>query len=398
MKNKVIVGLQWGDEGKGKIIDALAKEADFAVRFNGGNNAGHTVIVDGVKHVFHCVPSAILYPNCVSIISSGTVLDLEGLYKELSTLRDKGIKLNLKISPFAHVISPEHKQRDAQQEAGTQAIGTTKRGIGPCYADKALRTGIRIIDLYQDSTAKNRLVEAGMDSKLLADIIEFLKPLVKDTQAILQQAIRDEKFILFEGAQGLMLDVDYGTYPYVTSSTTHPANAAVSNGIPCSALGEVMGVTKAYTTRVGKGPFPTELDTEAGERLRKAGNEFGATTGRPRRCGWLDLPQLKYAVKMAGVQKVIMTKLDILAEMPEVKVCVNYKNKGSEMSGFSWDNSNPEYKTFDALPKLNWSKIKSWTELPTQIKEYIHFVEKEIAAPIEYVSFGPQRDSLIQTR
>lgn len=396
MPNKTVIGTQFGDEGKGRIVDVLAKDADFVVRFSGGNNAGHTVIVGDEKYIFHCVPSSILYSECTSIIGGGTVLDLAGLHKELTALQAKNIPLNLKISPFAHIITQQHKARDAQQETSANAIGSTKRGIGPCYANKALRTGIRIIDLYQQSS-KERLVEIGLDSSELKTIATFLRPFVADTQNILQKAIKDKKTILFEGAQGLMLDVDHGTYPYVTSSSTHPANAAISNGIPVSAIGQIIGISKGYCTRVGLGPFPTELHDATGEYLRTTGKEFGSTTGRPRRTGWLDLVQLKYAIQMSGTDQIILTKLDILAGMSELKVCTAYTNADHAFPNLiNWGAAQPCYHSLPGFPKQDWSKIKEWEQLSGELRNYLAFIESYLSKSISMISLGPERNSLLE--
>lgn len=396
--NKTIIGNSYGDEGKARILDVLAGDADVVVRFNGGGNAGHTVVVNDKKYIFNLVPTGILRPDCLSVIGTGVVIDLETLFKELNNLKSSGVDIsNLKISGNAHIVTPKHKELDAKQESGANAIGTTKRGIGPCYADKMLRTGIRIRDLYESLTAPSRLIAEGVNPQALQEISFFLKPFVADTQELLLNAIDENKRLLFEGAQGLMLDIDHGTYPYVTSSSVHPAYAAASNGIPIHALGEIWGINKGYETRVGGGPFPTELIGEQGEFLRKAGNEYGSTTGRPRRCGWLDLVRLKYTTRMSGTQKLVLTKLDVLAQMNTIKVCTSYKEKFP--LGIDWTKAIPEYTELPSFPKTDWnSLIKSgnWQDFPKEVKSYVKFISDFLNIPIEYVSFGPERNQLIK--
>ena len=405
--NSTLVGLQWGDEGKGKVLDVLAPDFDFVIRYQGGANAGHTVIVDGKKYVFHLIPSGILYPNVTCVIGNGMVVDILKLEEELFDLISQGIDTRgLKVSNHAHVVMPYHKQLDeAREEAkGNNKIGTTKRGIGPCYADKVARVGIRIEDLYNEGhfdallernlIEKNAILERYGKQTMSFEEIKTLymnaaaniKGLVIDTQSLLQQAYKAGKNMLFEGAQGVMLDIDHGTYPYVTSSNTGASNAANGAGLPTEATGRIIGIAKAYTTRVGEGPFPTELLDGAGEYLQKNGNEFGATTGRPRRCGWLDLVQLKYAVELSGVRDLVITKLDVLSGIPEIKVAVKYDKR-------SWFDAQPEYITFKGFGEIT-SHV--WGHLPLEAKQYIQYIEDFLNVRVLYVSVGPERNALIK--
>ena len=404
--NTTLMGLQWGDEGKGKVLDVLAPDFDVVVRYQGGANAGHTVIAEGKKYVFHIIPSGVLYPKKICVVGNGTVIDVIQLKKEIEELQGQGIDVSgLKVSNHAHVVMPYHKVLDeAREEFGTRKIGTTKRGIGPCYADKVARVGIRVEDLYKPEKFKDLLGKNLIEknallggyskeplcseeiSKSYLEDASFLKPYVTDTQKLLQQAYRANKRILFEGAQGIMLDIDHGTYPYVTSSSTGPANAANGSGVTPHATGRILGIAKAYTTRVGEGPFPTELHNGIGETLQSNGNEYGATTGRPRRCGWLDLVQLKYAVELTGATDIVLTKLDVLADMPELKVAVKY-------SGEDWHNADPQYITFKGFSSL--AGIEDWKELPLNAKQYINYIEDFLGVRILYVSVGPERNALI---
>jgi adenylosuccinate synthase len=408
LNNTTIVGLQWGDEGKGKILDVLASDFDYAIRFQGGANAGHTVIVGDEKYVFHLIPSGILYPHVTCVIGNGAVIDILTLCDELEMLRKRGIDVQerLKISNHAHVVMPYHRMLDEARElASKKKIGTTKRGIGPCYADKVSRVGIRIEDLFRaekfhsllekNLTEKNAVLEkygrSPLDLKKVKE--EYLEAAAKiegfvaDTQAILQQAYKAGKKLLFEGAQGIMLDIDHGTYPYVTSSNTGSANAANGCGLPAQATGRILGIVKAYTTRVGEGPFPTELTDEIGEFLQREGSEFGSTTGRPRRCGWLDLVQLKYAVKLSGAKDIVLTKLDVLSGLDEIKAATHYDS--------DWSNTGKQYYAgFKGFSDI--SRVTDWSALPREAKEYIHYIEDFLDVRVLYVSVGPQRSSLIK--
>jgi len=413
--NKTIVGLQWGDEGKGKIVDCLAKDCAVVARYQGGSNAGHTVIVGDTKYVFHLIPSGILYPDVYCVIGNGCVIDIIQCAKEIADLRSAGISCEkLRISATAHVVMPYHRALDeAREKRRENRIGTTKRGIGPCYADKASRVGIRIGDLYRQERfthllkhnleEKNAILER-LNAKPLKyapirdsylEAAELLAPYVTDTGAFLQAALVDPpQKILFEGAQGIMLDVDHGTYPYVTSSNTGSSNAANGTGVPSSATGDVIGIVKAYTTRVGEGPFPTEIHDKYGEHLQSVGQEFGATTGRPRRCGWLDLQQLSYAVKCTGAKEIALTKLDVLSGLSKIKVAVRYNNFDNKLR--SWSDIHPEYVELPGIPVVDWSQIRQWEQLPQEALNYIAFIEEKLDVVVRYVSVGPEREALLK--
>jgi len=401
----VIVGTQWGDEGKGKIVDIFTKYADMVVRYQGGANAGHTIVVDGVKTVLHLLPSGILHEGVKCLIGNGVVLDPEVCIEEVNLLKSKGLlknDSNLVISLNAHVVMPYHKLIDKLREesAGKGKIGTTGRGIGPCYEDKITRTGIRVADMIDPARLKERLNEVllqknsyiekvlGHEPVSLDEIFkkysEFgsvLKKYAKDAVDILNDAIEAKKNILFEGAQGTALDVDHGTYPFVTSSTTIAGGACSGSGVGPTAIKHVMGIAKAYTTRVGSGPFPTEQDNEIGERLRKNGGEFGATTGRPRRCGWLDLALLKRSKVLNGLTLLAITKLDVLTGFEKIKVCTEYDAKGD-----------PVYIELDGWQE-DLSRVRSMDELPPNAKKYIEFMEKSLGVKVALVSVGPERGS-----
>jgi adenylosuccinate synthase len=414
LKNATVIGLQWGDEGKGKIIDTLASDSDLVIRFQGGSNAGHTVIVGGQKYVFHLVPSGILYPDVTCVIGNGVVVDILQLQQEIKELRKRGVDVSrLRISSIAHVVMPYHKAIDEAREEHKSKIGTTKRGIGPCYGDKVARIGIRIEDLYNSERLLD-LLERNLEEKnsilrgygkneikiesildTYSEAASFISEFVSNTDLIVEEAIREDKLILFEGAQGIMLDIDHGTYPYVTSSNTHPANAACGSAASIKALGEVLGVSKAYTTRVGEGPFPTELKDSSANHLQQKGKEFGATTGRPRRCGWLDLCQLKYAVRVTGTQQIVLTKLDVLAGLPVIKVATGYSNPQEFRR---WDTAKPTYVSLPGIPDIDAAKITRWSQLPKEAHNYISFIEQEVGVPIKFVSIGPQRSAILEVR
>ncbi len=331
MPSRVVVGLQWGDEGKGRVIDSLAGEADIVVRYQGGANAGHTVWVDNQRYIFHLVPSGILHPETTCIMGGGMVVDLQALLDEIDGLNDRGINTqgHLFLSPRAHLVLPQHKGSEGLWE---KRIGTTLKGIGPAYAQKYARLGVRVGDLYEDGLEeKLRLSLAEEDIQGLAqrlqELGERIRPYVRDVELLLNQALQEGKSLLFEGAQGTLLDIDQGTYPFVTSSHTTAGGACVGTGVGPTKIDEVIGVTKSYATRVGNGPFPTELGDELGERLQRDGEEYGATTGRPRRCGWLDLVALRYACQVNGAERVALTKLDFLDRVPRIKLCVAYLYK-----------------------------------------------------------------------
>ena len=423
MANVVVVGLQWGDEGKGKIIDLLAEQADIVVRFQGGNNAGHTIVVNGKKHIFHLIPSGILYPEKRCCIGNGVVIDPAVLLEEFKKLKENGVELTPQrflISERAHLIMPYHKAIDLAREAkkGKTKIGTTGRGIGPCYEDKAARTGFRMIDLMDKSFFENRLrtqIEEknfyltqylkaeGVDFRETAqtyfEYAEKLAPFIGDVARFLWRAKEEGKNILFEGAQGTHLDMDHGTYPYVTSSNTVASSICAGAGFPINAIDTIIGVCKAYTTRVGGGPFPTELTDFPGEYLREKGKEFGATTGRPRRCGWLDLVVVKQAVRLNGVQKLALTKLDVLTGLEEIKVCIGYNYQGKTIDYVPTSFSaiaecRPVYNSFSGWKET--LKGKSWEGLPHTAKVYLEFISDFLGIPISIVSIGSGREEVIQ--
>lgn len=417
MSNKIVVGAQWGDEGKGKITDMLAQTADLVVRYGGGNNAGHTVIVDDEKFELHLIPSGILYEDKKSVLGGGVVIDPQAMVEEMEGLEKRGISLaNLYISETAHVIMPYHRMIDALEEKrkGDNKIGTTGKGIGPCYTDKTARRGIRIADLLDEGRLRAKLEIALDYHNLLLDqvynapklkvaeiikeyqpYIEKLRPYVTNTSLLLNQANKKNQKIFFEGAQGTLLDIDYGTYPFVTSSNPTAGGVCTGTGIGPTTIDDVIGVTKAYLTRVGAGPFPTELDNEWGEYLRDKGHEFGVTTGRPRRCGWLDIPILKHAVRVNGLTEIALTKIDVLTGMDEIKVCTAYQHGEEIVEEF------PPYLESEIPYEPVYEKWAGWEEditgireyddLPENAKKYIARIEELIGVPAKIVSVGPGR-------
>ena len=417
----LLLGLQWGDEGKGKIVDVLTKDYNLISRFQGGPNAGHTLIFDGHKHVLHTIPSGIFHDEALNIVGNGVVIDPVIFKKELENLDKFNLNLNAKIliSRKAHLILPTHRLLDAASEAskGKEKIGSTLKGIGPTYMDKTGRNGMRVGDLELDNwkdiflklTAKHLKMLAFFDLELDFDLEalkeEFYIAVARlkemsfiDSEEYLHNAIQNNKTILAEGAQGSLLDVDFGTYPFVTSSNTTAAGACTGLGIAPNSIGEVYGIFKAYTTRVGSGPFPTELFDEDGARMAKVGHEFGATTGRPRRCGWLDLVALKYACQVNGVTQLNMMKGDVLSGFETLKICTAYNYKGDIIKHFPYniepENVSPIYTEFKG-----WSEditgISSEAEFPKELSEYIAFVEKETGIRISIVSVGPDRKQTI---
>ncbi|MBW2099473.1 MAG: adenylosuccinate synthase [Deltaproteobacteria bacterium] len=425
MANFVIVGTQWGDEGKGKIVDLLAEFADCVVRFQGGNNAGHTMVVNGEEFISHLVPSGILQEK-TCIIGNGVVVDPGVLVQELDYLNNKGIDVGpgkLKISEKAHVIMPYHKKIDHAREEmkGDKKIGTTGRGIGPCYEDKATRRGIRFIDLIDPEAFREKL-NAIIDEKnfylsefhsskklIIENIIDEytryaqrLAPYVTNISIVIDQAIRENKQVLFEGAQGTHLDIDHGTYPYVTSSNTVSGNACCGSGVGPKAITGVTGIVKAYTTRVGQGPFPTELLDETGENIQKKGAEFGATTGRRRRCGWLDMVILKNAALLNSLTGLAITKMDVLDGLETVKICTAYEYKGELLRDFPASLKvlaacTPVYETHPGWTE-DISSVRSIENLPQNAKKYLKRIEELCDVPIDIVSVGPQRDETIVVR
>jgi adenylosuccinate synthase len=419
--NKVVVGCQWGDEGKGKIVDLLAAEADVIARFQGGANAGHTIIVDDQKYILHLIPSGIIHPGKICYIGNGVVVDPFGLKEELDLLALKGIdyKGRLFISAAANLVLPYHKLIDSLQEKnrGTSPIGTTMRGIGPAYVDKVGRHGIRVADMFNRERLKRRLeyqavlksnVLTGSDDERadlertfneLIELADLFAELAADVSLELAKAQKAGLSILYEGAQGCMLDVDLGTYPYATSSNTTVGGALTGLGIGPKAIDEVIGVVKAYTTRVGAGPFPTELVDDTGEELRRIGDEFGATTGRPRRCGWLDLVSLRHAVRINGVDSVAITKLDVLDEFDEIKVAVEYELHGQRISEVPLDLADlahvrPIYKSLPGW-KSDTTGITSFGDLPANARDYLEFVAGDLDVTIALISTGAQRKETI---
>jgi adenylosuccinate synthase len=415
----VVVGAQWGDEGKGKIVDIYTQHADMVVRYAGGANAGHTLVVDGKKTVLRLIPSGVLHKSSRIVLGQGTVIDPEVLLQEIDLLRDAYAltKERLTVSDRAHVVLPHHMQLDALGERGKQAIGTTKRGIGPTYQDKAARRGLRICDLLDAKRFREKLAlnleawepiaRAHGETLPTVDEIadkylpmgERLRQFVGNAGRVVDDAVRNKRHVLLEGAQGTMLDVDHGTYPYVTSSNAVAGGAAIGAGIGPTAIDRVIGITKAYTTRVGEGPFPTELFGEAGEALRKAGNEFGAVTGRPRRCGWLDLPALRYAVRVNGLDTLAMTKLDVLCGLDTIKLCVAY-----ELDGQRLDEPPPDADdlarvkpVYEVLPCWHGdlSTAKNVEDLPDSVRAYLDRVERETRCAIKLVSVGADREHTI---
>ncbi len=416
-----VIGTQWGDEGKGKIIDLIAERADLVVRYQGGANAGHTVQVNGEQFVFHLVPSGILHGK-VNVIGNGVVVDPAQLLAEIDEFSARGVPVegHLFVSDLAHVVLPYHKELDRLSEGnrGGNPIGTTGRGIGPAYADRATRAGIRVAEMLNPDhfarrvranlAEKSRIMAAfGATSELDADRIihdytgyaERLRPFVTDTVRLLRRALAAGRYVFVEGAQGLLLDVDFGTYPYVTSSNASTFGVAAGSGLPPRRIDEVMGVTKCYTTRVGEGPFPTEEQGEIADRLRTAGGEFGATTGRPRRCGWLDGVALRYAVDLLTCDSIALTKVDVLTGFEQVKVSTAYEVRGKRINEFPSDSTLLQecVPIYETLP--GWREdtrgARRFSDLPARCIEYIEFIESLLGRPVGLVSVGPDRDETI---
>ena len=420
MANIVVVGTQWGDEGKGKIVDLLTEKSDLIIRFQGGNNAGHTLVVGEKKVVLHLIPSGILHPGKLCVIGSGVVLDPEILIEEITALREKGYEVSpesVAISDRAHVIMPYHRIIDTARDC-TQGIGTTGRGIGPAYEDKARRVGIRMVDLVHEPYLRKKLDYAFEEKQeyitkilklkpldknsmfeKLAQLGARLKPFVTDVPVLIDSKMKQGRHLLFEGAQGANLDMDHGTYPYVTSSNTVAGQACVGAGIGPTKIDAVIGICKAYTTRVGGGPFPTELSDETGERLRAFGGEYGATTGRPRRCGWLDLVALRHSIRLSAISHLAVTKLDVLSGFETIKVATAYKSSGATMENMP---ANLEMYSdlelvYDELP--GWDEplnnIKSYDDLPKNCKAYLKYIEDKLGVQATIISVGPKREETI---
>ncbi len=424
----VVVGTQWGDEGKGKVTDFFAREADVVCRFQGGNNAGHTIVVNGEKFAFHLIPSGVLW-NKELVIANGVVVDPYVLKREVETFTERFSRPNLWISDRANIITPYHRLLDGAEERlrGSASVGTTKRGIGPAYSDKIARHGIRMGDLLDPEALKqkvdmvveikNRLLAAyGLGEKIDAEALyrdllgfgEFFAPMIRDTSALLNEALDSGKRVLFEGAQGTMLDVDWGTYPYTTSSNTIAGGACTGAGVGPTRINRVVGVAKAYTTRVGAGPLPTAIDGDLEEKIQKKGGEFGTTTGRRRRCGWLDLVVLKHAVRLSGITSLALTKIDVLGGLGDIKVAVRYEIDGEETDFFPGsisrvERAKPVYETLRGWPDMRpeeWRSLAKggYEDLPGEVREYVSFIEKNTGAKVEMVSFGPDREDTLDLR
>ena len=424
MGNITVVGAQWGDEGKGKIVDLLSGEVDLGVRFQGGNNAGHTVIVDGEKYVLHVIPSGILHPGKVCVIGNGVVLDPQVFLEEVDALAAKGVDVSperLKISPKAHLIMPYHRALDSAREghSAEAKIGTTGRGIGPCYEDKKARVGIRAGDLAEPGLVLRKVTEALREKNVLfsslydvpvmdpqevqgklISLAPRILPYLADTSGVLADAAREGRRALFEGAQGVMLDIDHGTYPYVTSSNTIADNASVGSGVPSCSIDSRVANVKAYSTRVGAGPFPTELDGSLGIHLQQKGGEFGATTGRPRRCGWIDAVVLRETARLCAPTSIALTKIDVLGGLEEVQICVAYKFQGQEVL-YPPQTPNALARVTPVYEKLpGWqediSSCETWEQLPENTRRYIERVEELMGVRAEFISVGADRNQTIR--
>ena len=419
MKVDVLLGLQWGDEGKGKVVDVLTPKYDIIARFQGGPNAGHTLEFNGFKHVLHTIPSGIFHKDKINVVGNGVVIDPIIFMKEIDALKDQSFNINerLVLSRKAHLILPTHKMLDAasEQAKGKKKIGSTLKGIGPTYMDKTGRNGLRIGDIeskdftekYQNLKAKHLQLLGQFDFEF--DLEEMEKEWLEaanklkeftliDSEHYLNNAKKESKTILAEGAQGTLLDIDFGSYPFVTSSNTVTAGACTGLGIAPNQIGEVFGIFKAYCTRVGSGPFPTELEDETGEQLRKAGHEFGATTGRPRRCGWIDLPALKYAIMINGVTQLIMTKADVLTSFKKIKVCTKYLYKGEQIDYLPFDvldeEMTPIYEELEGWDE-DLTDLSNISEIPATLNTYISYLEEKLETPITIVSVGPDRNQTL---
>jgi adenylosuccinate synthase len=421
MPGILLLGIQWGDEGKGRITDLLASQVDMVVRFQGGNNAGHTVVSNGVQFKLHHIPSGILYPDKICVIGNGAVVNPEVLIEELDNLNNKGIGTdNLRISGNAHLVMPYHIILDkaGEQNLGKSKIGTTHKGIGPVYADKAYRSGIRVQDLLDLKIFKIKLNEALKLKNAIIEKVYNLEPLkleevfekyksyvtrigkyIVDTSFLINKFLNEGKFVLFEGAQGTLLDIDHGTYPFVTSSSTIAGGACIGAGVGPKQINEIIGVMKAYTTRVGSGPFPTEIEGKTGDYIREKGYEYGTTTGRPRRCGWLDSIIAKYSIMINSIDSIALTKLDVLSGVDDIKICFAYDYEGKTYKDLPphqtiMHKCKPVYKVLKGW-KEDISGIKTYEELPENTKRYIEEIEKLIKIPISLVSVGPERSQII---
>jgi len=430
--NVIIVGAQWGDEGKGKVVDLFSSKAEYIVRYQGGNNAGHTIVVNGKKTVLHLIPSGVLHPGKVCLIANGVVFDPAVFFEELDSLIASGVLSAstaheaIRVSERAHIIMPYHRLLDKlREEHATKTkdnIGTTVRGIGPAYEDKVARRGIQVVDLLRPELLKNKLRRAIEEKDILlkyhfgAREIDFdslykeslklgqrLKPYIGDVRGVLQEALKYNRSILFEGAQGTLLDVDHGTYPFVTSSSTVAGGALTGSGLGLKAASEVIGITKAYTTRVGTGPFPTEIEKterETAEKIRSLGAEFGATTGRPRRVGWLDLVALKYAVEVNGITGLALMKADVLQDFDCVKVCTSYRLNGTTVYDLpscieDIEKVEPAYEVLPGWSKYDTSVVKVKEDLPRELRNYVNLIEEFLKVPVILISTGPGREETL---
>jgi adenylosuccinate synthase len=421
-KTAVVLGAQWGDEGKGKIVDVLSGNFDLVARYAGGHNAGHTVIIGGKRFVLQLVPCGVLRPDCMAVIGNGVVLDPMAFLKEVAKLRELGVAVDqqLVVSDRAQVILEYHRMIElaAESAPGRLKIGTTSRGIGPAYEDKMARNGLRVVDLLNRDLLRTHIENACREKNTIANALfgthpldparmyeeyaeaaEQLRPFVRDTAKLLNDAITAGQSVMFEGAQGTMLDIDHGTYPFVTSSSATAGGALTGTGVGPTRITTVIGVTKAYVTRVGEGPFPTEIHEPVGDVLRERGQEFGAVTGRPRRCGWLDLPLLRYSNMVNGTEWLVVTKLDVLDALEEIPVCVGYEIDGERIDEMPADVRSLErircvYKTLPGW-RTSTEQARTWAELPRQAQEYLRFLEGETGARIGMVSTGPDRDQNI---
>ena len=418
-QSAVVLGAQWGDEGKGKIVDVLSEKFQVVARYAGGHNAGHTVIIKGKKYVLHLIPCGVLRPDCLSVIGNGVVMDPAAFLTEVKMLKEAGLPVDgqLFVSDRAQVILPYHRMIElaAENAPGRTKIGTTSRGIGPAYEDKMHRNGLRVIDLLNPALLRTHITNACHEKNSIAHALwgteplnpakiyeeyaryaEQVAPYVTDTATLMNDSLKAGKRIMFEGAQGALLDIDHGTYPFVTSSSATAGGAVIGTGVGPTAIGTVIGVTKAYVTRVGEGPFPTEIHGEMGEELRKRGNEYGASTGRPRRCGWMDLPILRYSNMINGTEWLVVTKMDVLDSLKEIPVCTAYKLDGKVIDTIPADVRGLEAlePVYTTLP--GWAEstegITEFDKLPKKAQEYLKFLEKETGAKIGMVSTGPDRE------
>ncbi|MDO8525583.1 MAG: adenylosuccinate synthase [Candidatus Omnitrophota bacterium] len=422
MANMVILGAQWGDEGKGKVIDIFTRKADYVVRYQGGNNAGHTVVIDDNEFILHLIPSGILHKGKICVIGNGVVVDPRALLEEIKMLKARGIDVDgrLFISENAHIIFPYHRKLDELKEEKKRKIGTTKKGIGPCYADKAARSGIRVADLLDEAVFKEKLQNNLEEKNLIlariygAGAFSFdelydeyrnyakeIKKYVRNTTVALNDAIRKRKSVLFEGAQGTLLDVDHGTYPFVTSSNSTAGGASTGTGVGPTKIDKVIGVVKAYTTRVGEGPFPTEFTKDLMERIRKKGKEFGATTGRPRRCGWFDSVIVNHSIMVNGIDEIVVTKLDVLDDLDSIKICTAYKFEGKTYNDFPTNGRvlagcEPVYEELPGW-KAETAKVTSYLKLPRNAKNYLKRIQGLLKTKIVLISVGCDRKQTFST-